>query len=128
MPRISAQGSGRMSDTTTGIEERVRERAYLLWEREGRPEGRAEEHWRRAAELEAAEAAPENQGGRRTEAREADDGSHASITPPRTGRAAAKRRAPIRAPVYAAGSGPVMPCAARVASLPNRRVAGPAAP
>lgn len=26
-------------------EHRVRERAYLLWEREGRPEGRAEEFW-----------------------------------------------------------------------------------
>ena len=23
----------------------IRERAYFLWEREGRPEGRAEQHW-----------------------------------------------------------------------------------
>jgi hypothetical protein len=31
-------------------EERViRERAYFLWESEGRPEGRALDHWRRAA-------------------------------------------------------------------------------
>jgi hypothetical protein len=28
--------------------ERVRQRAYLLWEQEGRPEGHAEDHWRRA--------------------------------------------------------------------------------
>ena len=36
---------------------RIRERAYALWEQEGRPEGRAEAHWdlaRRA--VEAAEA------------------------------------------------------------------------
>jgi len=29
---------------------RVRERAYALWEREGRPESRAEQHWFRAEE------------------------------------------------------------------------------
>jgi hypothetical protein len=33
--------------------ERTRERAYFLWENEGRPEGRAEDHWR-AAERELA--------------------------------------------------------------------------
>ena len=32
----------------------VRVRAYQIWERTGRPEGRAEEHWREAlAELQA---------------------------------------------------------------------------
>ncbi|MBV9750394.1 MAG: DUF2934 domain-containing protein [Acetobacteraceae bacterium] len=31
--------------------ELVRARAHLLWEQEGRPEGKAEEHWRRAASL-----------------------------------------------------------------------------
>ncbi len=30
------------------IEERIRERAYHLWEAEGRPPGRAEAHWLRA--------------------------------------------------------------------------------
>jgi hypothetical protein len=29
-------------------ERRTRERAYYLWEQEGRPEGRAEEHWHAA--------------------------------------------------------------------------------
>jgi Protein of unknown function (DUF2934) len=33
-----------------GFEQRVRERAYALWEREGRPSGRDAEHWR-ASEL-----------------------------------------------------------------------------
>jgi Protein of unknown function (DUF2934) len=27
----------------------IRERAYFLWENEGRPEGRALDHWQRAA-------------------------------------------------------------------------------
>jgi hypothetical protein len=33
------------------FEERVRERAYALWEMEGKPEGRADEYWHRAREL-----------------------------------------------------------------------------
>jgi hypothetical protein len=30
------------------IERRVRERAYAIWEQEGRPHGRDREHWERA--------------------------------------------------------------------------------
>jgi len=30
-------------------ERAIRERAYFLWENEGRPEGRALDHWQRAA-------------------------------------------------------------------------------
>ena len=30
------------------LHQRIKLRAYLLWEQEGRPEGRAEEHWLRA--------------------------------------------------------------------------------
>lgn len=33
-------------------ERRVRERAYFLWRQEGCPDGRAEEHWHRAREIE----------------------------------------------------------------------------
>jgi len=29
-------------------EDRIRERAYQIWEEEGRPEGDQEKHWRRA--------------------------------------------------------------------------------
>jgi hypothetical protein len=32
-------------------EQRTRERAYRMWESEGRPEGRAEQYWNRAQEL-----------------------------------------------------------------------------
>jgi hypothetical protein len=31
-------------------EQLIRERAYVLWENEGRPEGGAEQYWRRAEE------------------------------------------------------------------------------
>jgi len=36
------------SQTRTGLEQEVRERAHLLWEQEGRPEGRSDEYWHRA--------------------------------------------------------------------------------
>jgi hypothetical protein len=38
----------------TDVEAQIRERAYLIWEREDRPSGKAEEHWMCAkAEVEA---------------------------------------------------------------------------
>ncbi len=37
---------------------RLRERAYHLWEADGRPEGRADEYWERARELLAIEDSP----------------------------------------------------------------------
>jgi hypothetical protein len=30
------------------VHDRIKRRAYALWEEEGRPDGRAEEHWSRA--------------------------------------------------------------------------------
>jgi DUF2934 family protein len=38
------------SQTKIALEQEVRERAYLLWEKEGRLDGRAEEYWLRARE------------------------------------------------------------------------------
>ena len=35
------------------LDQHLRERAYVLWEQEGRPEGRAEEYWRRIRDFEA---------------------------------------------------------------------------
>ena len=37
-----------MRALTSREEKLVRERAYFIWEREGRPNGRAHEHWHRA--------------------------------------------------------------------------------
>jgi len=47
----------------THIDTLIRERAYAIWEREGRPEGRERQHWERAAReiLAAGEAAKASQ-------------------------------------------------------------------
>ena len=37
-----------MSGTGKTMDERIRDRAYALWEQNGHPEGRAEEHWHQA--------------------------------------------------------------------------------
>jgi hypothetical protein len=39
-------------------DQRIRERAYHLWEEEGRPEGREAEYWERAEELVGMEDSP----------------------------------------------------------------------
>jgi hypothetical protein len=36
------------SETKLGLEQSVRERAYALWDEEGRPEGQTDEYWHRA--------------------------------------------------------------------------------
>ena len=38
-----------------GVDERIRQRAYRLWEEDGSPEGQADEYWYRAARQIAAE-------------------------------------------------------------------------
>ncbi len=48
-----------MSNATPNHEQRIRDRAYDLWEREARPEGRAHTHWEQAErEAGASEADP----------------------------------------------------------------------
>jgi Protein of unknown function (DUF2934) len=39
-------------------EDRIRAAAHQLWEDEGRPEGRADDHWNRACEMIAAQEQP----------------------------------------------------------------------
>jgi hypothetical protein len=38
----------RMSDPDRNTEQSLRDAAYFIWERDGRPEGRARDHWERA--------------------------------------------------------------------------------
>jgi hypothetical protein len=47
-----------MSGTEQDIETRIRERAYALWDQDGRPEGRADEYWEKARQLIEAEDDP----------------------------------------------------------------------
>ncbi|MFC7538210.1 DUF2934 domain-containing protein [Siccirubricoccus deserti] len=55
--QISDTPEGGRQDDTSIVghepEHHLRERAYFLWEREGRPEGRAHEFWCRARQEEA---------------------------------------------------------------------------
>ena len=41
-------------------EDRVKSRAYAIWEKEGRPEGRHEEHWHRASDELESDAHPDS--------------------------------------------------------------------
>ena len=46
-----------MAEPEKTIEDRVRDRAYALWEKNGRPDGRSDEYWQQArSELEDARA------------------------------------------------------------------------
>jgi len=51
LPAHPADHETMSSDLTDDAEKRVRERAYLLWELEGKPDGRLDEYWDRACEL-----------------------------------------------------------------------------
>ncbi|MEW6123505.1 MAG: DUF2934 domain-containing protein [Pseudomonadota bacterium] len=42
-------------DTQAEMDARIRRKAYELWEEEGRPEGRAEKHWKLASDVVASE-------------------------------------------------------------------------
>jgi hypothetical protein len=46
-------------DPSPQYQQRIRERAYHLWEQDGRPEGREAEYWERARELEAIASHPD---------------------------------------------------------------------
>jgi hypothetical protein len=45
------QAYDKHSEDAAHREERIRDRAYRMWESDGRPEGRAEDYWNRAKEL-----------------------------------------------------------------------------
>ena len=44
--KVASTGGARRNGSDLG--ERIRQRAYEIWEREGRPEGREQEHWEQA--------------------------------------------------------------------------------
>ncbi len=76
---------------TDDLQKRIRERAYAIWLEEGRPQGRAEQHWTRAsAELAGAPAeakpARRSSGGRKPAAAPA---APAAAKPARKPKAAA---------------------------------------
>jgi hypothetical protein len=51
-----------VAEPEKAIEDRVRDRAYALWEKDGRPDGRSDEYWQQArSAVEAEEAEPGNE-------------------------------------------------------------------
>jgi hypothetical protein len=47
-----------LDDSNAAQQQRIRERAYHLWDSEGRPDGRETEYWERARELVGIEESP----------------------------------------------------------------------
>ncbi len=63
-----------MPDQHKSNEDRIRERAYALWEQEGRPDGREQDHWTQASgEMAPEQAAAGTDGGTRTAGRPSVD-------------------------------------------------------
>ena len=76
---------------------RIRDRAYRIWDREGRPHGHDNAHWRQAErEIEAEEAGGKKAPARSTRAKKAPVTSDAS--PPAVSRARAKDTAAAKKP------------------------------
>jgi hypothetical protein len=83
MPATEGRREDGVSDAQDDPERRTRERAYALWERAGRPDGRADEFWQQARAEEARAAATAAAEERIDE--EARESFPASEPPSRTG-------------------------------------------
>jgi Protein of unknown function (DUF2934) len=62
--RTATRAAAGKSAAPENVQERIQRRAYELWEIEGRPEGRAQVHWRQA-ELEITRARSQRIGASR---------------------------------------------------------------
>jgi Protein of unknown function (DUF2934) len=62
--RTTTRAAAGKSAAPENVQERIERRAYELWESEGRPEGRAQVHWRQA-ELEVTRARSQRIGASR---------------------------------------------------------------
>ena len=80
-------------------ERRIRERAYEIWEREGRPEGREAEHWERAeAEIAAQAGAGQDGAGSKPGGEPVPETQDMPETPPPRRSRAVPREPGERAP------------------------------
>jgi hypothetical protein len=79
-----------MKSTAETLEDRIRERAYHLWEASGRPAGRDVEFWHRACEMVAG-----NDGQPKSRAQRPKPAQTKSTQPPRKlGRPTSRRTSP----------------------------------
>ena len=64
-------GRPNMTAAAGTLEDRIRERAYYIWEASGRPSGRDEEFWQRACEIIAGDTDGGTTAARRRQPRQA---------------------------------------------------------
>jgi len=103
-----------MPDTDAEWEQRIRERAYFLWQAEGCPEGRGTEFWDRAQALESEAATP-------TEGESAPASARTSISPFDRQRERGARRDPGESQDLLFRAGPPIPSSGE--GLATRRAA-----
>jgi hypothetical protein len=72
-----------MEPVAETMEDRIRERAYYIWESSGRPIGRDEEFWRRACEMMAEERKPPSPAPRVRRPKQAQTARRSSRKPAR---------------------------------------------
>ncbi|MCB1352791.1 MAG: DUF2934 domain-containing protein [Rhodobacteraceae bacterium] len=102
---------------TNTLEEQIRARAHSIWEEEGRPEGRSEEHWHRARQ----EVAFEGAVPKTAKPRKAAPRKTAAARAPKT--AAAPAAAPAEAASEPAPAKPKRAPRAKAAGTATRRSA-----
>jgi len=71
--KITIRQMGKGKAMVGNVEEKIQQRAYQIWEREGCPEGKQDEHWTRACQEIAAETGIETDCSRRPVAFRGED-------------------------------------------------------
>lgn len=82
---------------TGTLDDRIRERAYHIWEASGRPSGRDEEFWQRACEMVATSGDQPSSGVQRRQQKRAQ--------PPQPPRNRSRRKSPLAASGASAPAG-----------------------
>lgn len=82
---------------TGTLDDRIRERAYHIWEASGGPSGRDEEFWQRACEMVATGGDQPSSGVQRRQQRQAQ--------PPQPPRKSSRRKSPLAASGASAPAG-----------------------
>ena len=83
------KGAQALIEQASDLQERIRQRAHAIWEREGRPSGRDQDHWRDAeSELARDEAAAAPARPAAKKPRAAKSGAKSTATPAKRARAA----------------------------------------
>lgn len=96
----------------SGDHERIRRKAYEIWEKEGKPHGRHEDHWRAAHESsdgaqdssDRSEDAAGLTAGQPRDATAQDDAAESVAADPESGKPSKDKAAPVKAPKKAAAA------------------------